>query len=554
MIDAMAQTGGDPSRKIVFGRYVLDLERGCLLSDGGEVALRPKTFAVLTHLARRAGQLVSKDELFEAVWPGLIVTDDTLVQSIGELRRALGDHEAKLIVTVPKRGYRFESGNAPLERRHKAGVNALRWRWMYGLIAPLLLALAFAGIWLFTSRDLSPRAGVDSRPAIAILPFQDQGEGAERDYLADGLTQDLINSLGRFSGLTVMSWNAVATYKGAITQPGEIARVLAVRYQVEGSLRFTGDRLRVSAQLVDVQGRVLWSARYDEPAADVFALQDRLTREIAAALAIRVGEFEQKRVAAKPPANFDAYDHVLRARPLLQQPTRAGLVAARELFRQALALDPLYGAAHAGLGETFHAAVSLGWAENPDDYWTRVERHAGEALRVDAGNVQARILLARWHTAYNRYAEAGQEMDRALEINPNDAGALAGRGNLLVWLGRTDDAIETLELARRIDPELSPYERFALSLAYYLKGRYDDAIEQAQLNLRKTPDAHFNLALLAAAYAQADRPGDAQRMVTELRRRDPAFEAHTFGSKFQNSRDLARLRAGLDKAGLLSAH
>ena len=428
----MAQTESDNSaRTLTFGRYVLDPARGCLLSDGREIPLRPKTFAVLNYLAERPGQLVSKDELFDAVWPGLIVTDDTLVQSIGELRRTLGDAEARLITTVPKRGYRLDLEAAPPERRRARGVHALRFRWKYGLLAPFVVAIVFVVIWLMTPRA-PPVSAADARPAIAILPFQDQSESG-REYLADGLTQDLINSLGRFPELTVMSWNAVAIYKGEVAQPGEIARVLAVRYQVEGSVRLVEDRLRVSAQLVDVLGRVMWSARYDEPADDVFALQDRLMREIAGALAIRVTELEQRRVAAKPPASFDAYDYVLRARPALQRPTRAGIVAARDLLRQALAIDPNYGAAHAALGETFHAAVSMGWAENPGEYWQRVARHADDALRVDADNVRARVLLGRMHMAYNRYADAEREIDRAVASIPTMR--MHWRGGATCWCG-----------------------------------------------------------------------------------------------------------------------
>ena len=297
---------GSPG-SITFGRYVLDLSRGCLISDHREIPLRPKTFAVLTYLAQRPGQLVSKDELFEAVWPGLAVTDDTLVQSISELRRALGDADARLIATIPSRGYRLDSAAAPPERRRAR--SALRWRWSYGLFAPLLLALVFASIWFATARNASRTPLETSRAAIAILPFQNQPDDPSREYLADGLTQDLIYSLGRFPELTVMSWNSVASYKGA-AQPGEIARVLAVRYQVEGSLRFTDDRLRVSAQLVNVQGRVLWSARYDEPAANVFALQDRITREIAGALAIRVTGFGQSRAASQSQATSKMFSRM----------------------------------------------------------------------------------------------------------------------------------------------------------------------------------------------------------------------------------------------------
>jgi TolB-like protein/DNA-binding winged helix-turn-helix (wHTH) protein/cytochrome c-type biogenesis protein CcmH/NrfG len=553
----MANPDGDNAaqQRLTFGRYALDLNRGCLLLDDREITLRPKTFAVLTYLATHPGRLVSKEELLTAVWPNLVVTDDTLVQSIGELRRALGESGARLITTVPRRGYRFEGDEAPPDRRKARDWHPLRWRWKYGIFAPLAVAITVAALWLGTTvRDaMKPVVSTAIKPAIAVLPFQNQSDDASREYLADGLTQDIINSLGRFSALTVMSWNAVATYKGAVARPGEIARVLAVRYQVEGSVLYAAEQVRVSAQLVDIQGRVLWSARFDESPADLFALKDRISREIAGALAIRVTEFEQQRVSTKPAASFDAYDFVLRARPALRRPTRANIVEARELLRRAIALDPGYAAAHSALGETFHVAISMGWAESPAEYWKRVEAEAGEALRLDPADVRGRILLARSYIAYNRYPEAQAQIDRAIAINPSDADALAGRGNILVWLGKTDAAIETLKLAQRIDPELNDFDNFALTLAYYLKRDYPAAIEQAELNLRKNPGAHFNRAVLAAAYAQAERPADAARVAADIRRADPTFEAAEFGNKFLNAGDLDRLREGLRKAGLYNA-
>jgi adenylate cyclase len=534
-----------------FDNYLLDLTRGCLLRDGVEVPLRPKTFAVLRYLVEHTGELVSKETLLAAVWPNLIVTDDTLVQSIGELRRAFAESGREYITTVPRRGYRFEPPRAattiaaPVKR-------AFRWRWKYGIAAPLVLALTIAALWfgMRARETATTAAGASARPAIAVLPFQNQNDDAAREYLADGLTQDLVNSLGRFSGLTVMSWNAVAGYKGALAKPGEIARVLGVRYQVEGSVRYTGDRVRVSAQLVDAQGRVLWSSRFDEATADVFQLQDRMTREIAGALAIRVTEFEQRRVAAKPTASFDAYDCVLRARPALQRPTRAGLVEARALLRRAIELDANYAAPHAALGDTFHAAVSMGWAESPDEYWNLVVEQANEALRLDDGDARARILLGRRYIAYNQFDEARVQIDRAIAINPSDADALAGRGNVLVWLGDADASIESLELAQRIDPELNAFDRFALSLAYYLKGRYDESIEQAELNLRRNADARFNHVMLAIAHAQAGHAAEAARAAEAVRRTDPMFDAAIFGNKFRDPRHLATVRAGLVKAGL----
>jgi adenylate cyclase len=177
---------------------------------------------------------------------------------------------------------------------------------------------------------------------------------------------------------------------------------------------------------------------------------------------------------------------------------------------------------------------------------------ASEALSIDTSDVRAHIILGRVHLFYQRYALAKAEMDRAIEINPNDADGLAGRGNALMWMGQTDAAIETLEAAQRIDPEMNSIDRFALSLGYYSKRRYEAAIEQAELTLRATADANFSRIVLAAAYAQNNRTEDAARVVALIRRMDPAFEPGEFGSKFLNPADLEHLRDGLRKAGIYS--
>ena len=554
------------ARRLRFDRFVLDLDRGCLLLGGNEIALRPKTFGVLRHLVENAGLLVSKEELFAAVWPNLVITDDALVQSIGELRRALGDDGLRLIRTIPRRGYRFEPGVSAVPPMGESPAEAppiavppaapelqpasLR----VGLLASLALAvlLGLGALWFgigdrFTTRGREP----SPKPAIAVLAFVDHSDEPGREYFADGLTQDIINALGRFSALTVVSWNAVLPYKNKPSRPEEVGRRLAVAYTVEGSVRRIGERVRVSAQLVDTrQGQVLWSARFDEALADVFALQDRITAEVVGALAIRMTQIEQRRVFAKPTANLEAYDYVLRARPALQRPTRADIAEARALLRRAIELDPSYAAAHAALSESYYIATSMGWAESPTAFMDRAEESALKALGLDHSEVRARVILGRIHIFHQRYKEAEAEIERAIAINPNDARSLAGRGNILMWLGRTDAAIEALERAQRLDPDLIPIDRFALGLAYYLKRRYDAAIEQAKLNLRDSAGASFSRVVLAAAYAQRGRTGDAARAVAEVRRTDPTFDPQEFGTKFLSPADLEHLREGLLKAGL----
>jgi adenylate cyclase len=192
----------------------------------------------------------------------------------------------------------------------------------------------------------------------------------------------------------------------------------------------------------------------------------------------------------------------------------------------------------------------MGWAEAPADYLNRTEEMANKALSIDASEMRAHTVLGRIHIFRQRYEQAMAEMDRAIAINPNDANGLAGRGNTLMWMGQTDAAIEALEVAQRIDPEMNAIDRFALSLAYYLIGRYEAAIEQAAINLRGTAGANFSRNVLAAAYAQNNQTEDAARVVSMIHRMDPTFDPRTFGSKFLNPADLARLRDGFRKAGL----
>lgn len=573
-----AQSGSESqAKRLRFDRYLLDLDRGCLLLDGGEINLRPKTFAILEYLTKNPGRLVSKDELFGAVWPNLAVTDDVLVQSIGELRRALGEDGSRLIKTIPRRGYRLDCSVSPSAAvawaeeevrphtgdalAHAAAVRAGFGRnARIGGLALLLVALAAVGTLVAGPDSVGRfaglsalRAGHAAKPAIAILPFVNETEDASRQYFADGLTQDVIASLGRFSEITVLSWNAVLPYKSKSATPGEVAKSLSARYQVEGSVRQTGDRVRVVVQLVDADGRVLWSARLDEALADLFALQDEITTETARALAIHISRTEQRRAIAKPTDSLEAYDYVLRARPALQHPQRSSAAEARAWLRRAIELDPNYAAAYAALAESYYNDVSMGWAESPTESMGRAEQMAVRALTLDDSEVRAHIVLGRVHIFRQQYEEARTDMDRAIAVNPNDARAIAGRGNALMWIGRTDEAIEALELAQHIDPDLNALDCFALSLAYYLKGRYGPSIAQAELNLTKTEAARFSQIVLAAAYAQQDRGDEAARIVSTIRSTDPMFDPQSFGSKFLRPGDLEKLRDGFRKAGLYAA-
>jgi TolB-like protein/DNA-binding winged helix-turn-helix (wHTH) protein/cytochrome c-type biogenesis protein CcmH/NrfG len=559
---------------IRFDRYVLDLRRGTLRSGVDEIEIRPKTFEVLKLLVENAGRLVSKDEIVAAVWPDVVVTDDSLVQCVKELRRAFGEDGNRLVRTVPRRGYRLEasallditvsppdaikqcSDDQPLSatsatpRRPHRSVGP-RWRpWLAAAVC--VLALVAIGFWIsghagpdMLVQRVLPRLG---KPAIAVLPFASPiGNG---DYFAEGMTDDVINALGRFSSLTVMSRNAVAPFKVRSVTPQQIGRDLSVQYLLEGSVRRLGGQLRVTAELIDAdRGEVLWSGRFEGSLRDVFAVQDRITTQVVGGLAVKVTQVEQQRAFAKPTESLEAYDYVLRARRAISEAKRSTNVDARALLKKAIELDPRYAAAYTGLGETYRIAVAMGWAESPGAAVKEADVLAHKALSLSDSEARAHVLLGQLHIYYGRYEQALVELDRASAINSNDVDAVSGRGAVLVWSGRTEEGITALEMAQRIDPALNNFNRFALALAYYLDGRYDPAVELLARNLSETPEASYNRAVLAASYAQQGRSEEAARAAEELRRSDPAFDADAFGTQLQKPTDRERLRVGLRRAG-----
>ena len=354
------------------------------------------------------------------MWPGIAVSDDALVQSIGELRRAFSDDGPRLIKTIPRRGYRLETtmsveaagGPAPVDAIPGSAAAADKEiatpkptarnisRFLFSLSVAVLIAAGVLwnragdrsnGLNIFghTNQSVIKGSEFGTKPTIAILPLVGQGDDSTHEYFADGLTQDIISALGQFTELTVMSWNAVSPFKGKPASPGEIAHSLAVRYQLEGSVRHSGDRVRVTAQLVNSDGQVLWSARFDEALSDLFALQDKITTQIAGALAIHISQAEQQRAFAKPTENLEAYDYMLRARPASLRPDRANIVEARTLLRRAIELDPNYSTAYTALAETYHSAVSMGWAESPAEFLVRAEEMANKALSLNDSDVRA---------------------------------------------------------------------------------------------------------------------------------------------------------------------
>ena len=327
-----------------FEGCTLDLTRGCLEAAGHEVELRPKCFDVLRHLVENGNRLISKEELVAAAWPQVVVTDKSWRDASVTCVRPSPTASTTIIKTVPRRGYLF---TADVTRHERAEPDR-----------------SGAGPEVVTEHALNEHALAD-RPSIAVLAFTNMSGDPDQDYFSDGITEDIITELSRFSELFVIARNSSFQYKGKSLDVRQVGRELGVRYVLEGSIRRAGDRIRISAQLIDAAtGAHRWAERYDRKLEDVFAVQDEVARTIVAVLAVHVNKAETERALAKPPATWQAYDHYLRAAHTLalfhSSFTRQELLEARRGLDQALAIDPNYARAHATLSR---ALCSCGFVD-----------------------------------------------------------------------------------------------------------------------------------------------------------------------------------------------
>ena len=463
-----------------FGGFTLDPNTASLCGDGRQLQLRPKAFDVLLYLARHPGRVVSKDELIGAIWPNIFVTDNSLVQCISDIRLALHDDTQAILKTVARRGYLFaapvvdiepgssvqlrpESSAGEAERGCAASVVSAtspvtaisgesvarsRFEFALGAVAGLACIAAAAGglaWWWYANRAVdaaSLSSGADTaldstphrkRVSIAVLPFVALGAPATDEYFADGLTEDIIAALGRFSELSVLSPKAVFPYKAKTLRPEDIGRELKVRYIVEGSVRRNPERVRIAVRLTDAAlGTLLWADQYDAEPTGIFAIQDNITRHITGALAVRLTSAEQARIAAKPPSSLEAYDLVLRGRDLLSRLTRSSTSNARALFERAMELDPSYAGAYVGLGRVDLTAVALGWTPDPAGALYRAEGLARQAIGIDELDPAAHVLLGRAYARLGQYDRALDALKRALALNASNPDSYAGLGDVLL--------------------------------------------------------------------------------------------------------------------------
>ncbi len=494
--------------------------------------------------------------------PGGVCVSGTVYDAIGTKLpfdyEFLGEQQVKNIDN-PVRAYRAGlcAGAEPPPPR--AGVKTGRSR-RYAVATVVVVAAAlftvvgaiawFAPRFLQTGADKTAALPLPDKPSIAVLPFDNLGGDPQQAYFSDGITNDIITDLSKFPSLFVIASNSVFVYKGKAVKVQDVSRELGVRYVLEGSVQRASDKVRVNAQLIDATtGHHLWAERYDRDLRDLFALQDEIVQTIVRNLAVKVNVMERERTMRKETENLEAYDYVLRGRDYLSRTTLSTNLEARQMFQRAVELDPRYAAAYIGLGWTYRKAIGHGWTEFPNQALQQAQDFAQRALDLEE-SAPAYGLLGFIYLIRNEYDLASHALERAMELNPNDWDSFSILGSVLLYSGRADEAVKTLETTLRFNPAVNVDRLFELSLAYYLASRYDASIKTLEQAIGRNPNNPFLHIALTAAYAQAGRAEDAARAAASVRRLHPFFEVASFGTRFRNPRDRERIAEGLRKAGL----
>jgi adenylate cyclase len=392
------------------------------------------------------------------------------------------------------------------------------------------------------------------KPSIAVLPFQNMSGDPEQEYFADGMVEDIITALSRLRGFFVIARNSSFAYKGSATDIRQVGRELGVRYFLEGSVRKSGNRVRITSQLIDViDGSHLWAERYDRELADIFVVQDEITESVVASIEPQLLRAEEFRSKQKPPANLDAWGCVVRAVSHYAQFSEQGFRTAQGLLEQAIERDPGYARAHALLAHVRGIIAFNGWEENEDLVYAAAMQNARKAIAIDRDDPWVHMAVGSLAVQMRRHEEAIVSLLKAVELNPNFALAHSNLGRALAAVGRTDEAIEHTARALRISPRDPQKHLFLVryGTALFAAGRYGKAAEWYEKATNERPEFINARRLLVAAYALDGDVERAQAALGELKKLQPALSLDWI-DRHSEMGDAVRkhLIEGLRRAGL----
>jgi TolB-like protein/DNA-binding winged helix-turn-helix (wHTH) protein len=504
------------SEVVRFGIFQLDLKARELHKAGVKVKLQDQPFRVLAMLVEHAGQVVTREELQQKIWPTdvYVTFDQGLNNAIKKVRDALGDSadNPRFVETISKRGYRFV---APVnavpgrssERRSRFGLPVLRNTTWIALVAACLLSAL--GYWTWHRAVMRARPSSE-RAVLAVLPFDNLSHDPDQEFFSDGLTEEMIAQLGKLNPkrLNVIARGSVARYKSSSLAANQIGRELGADYLLQGSVRHASGRVRITVQLIQARDQTdLWTESYDRELKDILALQDSVARTIANQIRITLTAEQQTRLASPRTVDPEAYEDYLKGRYYWNKRTADGLEKASTYFQRAITRDPTYGAAYSGLADCNSGLAWHGFS-SPAHALPRAETAARKAIEIDPQSAEAHASLAlvlhhRWD-----WQGAESEFKRALELDPQYANAHHWYGDYLSVKGQHDEALLEAREALKLDP-LNLMISTWVALRYYVAQKYDLAVEQSRSTVeldRSFAAAHL---LLGEAYRQTGRHEEA---------------------------------------------
>ena len=563
-----------PEQKVFFiGDWRVSPAEGVVSRGSEDVHLEPKVAEVLVYLASHAGEVITREELEREVWHGAVVGYDSVTNSVIKLRRALHDdsRESHYISTIPKRGYKLiapvnypttdEESSATADHLPAPAITETRVqlpksvpRFQVFIMALLgVLILGMAGLWLWvpsTPSNVAPT--LTTQPAVIVLPFENLSNDPKQDYLADGMTEDLITDLSRTANLQVLSNNTSYIYRGKHISPQEVGKALHIDFVLQGNIRSVGNAIRVNAQLVDTRtGFNKWGETYDRSTEEVFTVQHEITSGVVNALALTLTDEEKQRLAHKATSNLKAYGFFQEGQRLTKRYTKEDNQLAEQAYQKAIEIDPTYGRAYGALAYNLGVDYLRAWTDSPMETLDRALDMAKHAVAIDDSIPQTYWALGWAYLHRKEFAKAEQATKKSIDIAPNYADGYGLLALIYNHEGKPQLAIKNIQKGMRLNPYYTWDYPYNLGRAYYVLGQYDKAIAALEDAHQRNPNALFAAIYLVASYVRVGRLDDAEWLVQEIQANNSLITISHLKKTMPSSPKLLQpLLADLRKAGL----
>ena len=504
-----------------FNQITLDPDQYRLIRAGVQIHVEPQAFDLLVYLLKNRNRVVTRDELLENLWKGKIVSDSALGASLKDARKAVGDSGSRqeIIKTVQGRGYRF-----------------------------------IATVSESSISDPDELFELPDKPSVAVLPFTNMSDDPEQEYFVDGMTDEIITGLSRVPGLFVIANNSTMTYKGRAVDVKDVAREQGVRHVLEGGIRKSGRKIRVTAQLIDgVTGHHLWAERYDRELEDIFSVQDDISHRVVVELQVKLVTGERSRPWATGTQNVRAWELISHAKSHVEKHIREETMVAKPMVLEALKIDPNYSAAWAMLGWISWEEAAWDWADDPDSSIQIAKDAVQKSLAGESPYPASYSLMGYVHHYLGEFEDAIEMARKAVEIAPGDSGVIALLGNLLVTTGRSVEGIQKMKRAIRLCPFPPSWYLTSLGLGYHLDDNNDAAIPILKRAAKQEPDSLYSWLYLASALPESGALSEAREIAARVKTIEPNLSSSEFVSKWLGALDGStqkRIRSNLTRAGI----